>query len=105
MLAMLSLAATPFSRITTSATRAPGESIFSGEHAGQLSGKAKLAATSLPLAPAAGSWSIVSSPNTSPTANNFLQTVTCVSALDCWAAGTVVGDVSQTLVEHWDGTS
>ena len=107
LMAMLSVAATPFSGITTSANRSPGESVFAGKHAGQLSGKTTLAATSLPLAPAAGSWTVVSSPNTSPTANNFLQSVTCVSASDCWAAGTyfAVGGVSQTLVERWDGTS
>src|SRR6267143_1244171 len=107
LMAMLSVAATPFSGITTSANRSPGESVFAGQHAGQLSGKTTLAATSLPLAPAAGSWTVVSSPNTSPTANNFLQSVTCVSASDCWAAGTyfAVGGVSQTLVERWDGTS
>src|SRR6267143_1650394 len=107
LMAMLSVAATPFSGITTSANRSPGESVFAAKHAGQLTGKTTLAATSLPLAPAAGSWTVVSSPNTSPTANNFLQSVTCVSASDCWAAGTyfAVGGVSQTLVERWDGTS
>src|SRR6267378_3250701 len=105
LMAMLSVAATPFSGITTSANRSPGESVFAGKHAGQLSGKTTLAATSLPLAPAAGSWTVVSSPNTSPTANNFLQSVTCVSASECWAVGYYFAGAAQTLIERWDGTS
>src|SRR6267378_824054 len=104
LMAMLSVAATPFSGITTSANRSPGESVFAGKHAGQLSGKTTLGATSLPLAPAAGSWTVVSSPNTSTTQNNLLG-VTCVSAPDCWAVGFYVASsgAPQTLVEHWDG--
>src|SRR6266446_1506257 len=57
------------------------------------------------------SWTIVTSPNTSPTQSNQLYSVTCVSASDCWAAGAyvvtdIVGDqFFQTLVEHWNGTS
>jgi len=104
LMAMLSVAATPFSGITTSANRSPGESVFAGKHAGQLSGKTTLGATSLPLAPAAGSWTVVSSPNTSTTQNNLLG-VTRVSAPDCWAVGFYVASsgAPQTLVEHWDG--
>src|SRR5436309_1665426 len=66
------------------------------------------AATSLPLAPAAGdTWTVVSSHNTSATEHNFLQNVTCMSASDCWAVGTsfAAGAVTQTLIERWDGTS
>jgi hypothetical protein len=65
-------------------------------------------AASSPFAAAtAGSWAVVSSPNTSDTEHNFLQNVTCVSASDCWAAGTYFagGAVTQTLIERWDGTS
>src|SRR5581483_11216779 len=53
------------------------------------------------------SWTIVTSPNTSPTQDNFLSDVTCVSASDCWAAGYYSNDnlVALTLTEHWDGTS
>src|SRR5436309_1974212 len=66
------------------------------------------AATSLPLAPSAGgTWTVVSSPNTSATEHNFLQNVTCMSASDCWAVGTsfAAGAVTQTLIERWDGTA
>jgi len=52
------------------------------------------------------SWSIVSSPNTSATADNVLFGVTCTSSSDCWALGYYeVGQLSQTLIEHWDGTT
>jgi hypothetical protein len=54
------------------------------------------------------SWTIVNSPNTSDTDNNFLNGVTCVSESDCWAAGVYnlpKTTTSQTLIEHWDGTS
>ena len=44
------------------------------------------------------SWTIITSPNTSATTDNILNSVTCTSAADCWAVG-------QTLIEHWDGTS
>ena len=52
------------------------------------------------------SWKIVTSPNTSPTQNNLLYSVTCVSASDCWAVGTwSPGNVDQTLTMHWNGTA
>src|SRR5581483_6065098 len=53
------------------------------------------------------SWAIVSSPNTSTTQYNDLSGVTCVSASECWAVGYYNNDnfISQTLTEHWDGTS
>jgi len=56
-------------------------------------------------------WAIVSSPNTNPTQNNYLDAVTCVSASNCWAVGryytgnAVQSGVYQTLIERWDGTS
>ena len=56
-------------------------------------------------------WAIVSSPNTNPTQNNYLDGVTCVSASNCWAVGryytgnAVQSGVYQTLIERWDGTS
>ena len=52
------------------------------------------------------SWSIVSSPNTN-TQSNVLLGVTCASASDCWAVGdyAFTGNVLQTLIERWDGTS
>ncbi len=52
------------------------------------------------------SWTIVTSPNTSSTANNVLTAVACVSASDCWAVGAFSGaQLQEPLVEHWDGNS
>jgi hypothetical protein len=53
------------------------------------------------------SWTIVSSPNTTSIIplsrpNNFLRSVACTSASDCWATGDAAG---ATLIEHWDGNS
>jgi hypothetical protein len=91
-LTMLSFAGTPPSRLTIDT--------------GRLSGDAKTASTTS-LAPAvAGSWSLVSSPNTGPTEYNTLYGVSCPSASDCWAAGYYYnGSHSQTLIEHWDGSA
>jgi hypothetical protein len=54
-------------------------------------------------------WSIVTSPNTSATQSNYLSDVTCASASDCWAVGSYytggVASVSQSLIEHWNGTA
>ena len=59
-----------------------------------------------PLTSATGSWSIVTSPNTSPAEGNALNGVTCVSASDCWAVGNHYnGSAYLTLIEHWDGTA
>jgi hypothetical protein len=52
------------------------------------------------------SWSVV--PSFSPgTGFNFLYGVTVVASNDVWAVGDAqnTGAASQTLVEHWDGTS
>ena len=54
------------------------------------------------------SWSIIISPNTSSTQSNYLYGMTCASASDCWAVGYYFpenGLPSQTLVEHWNGSS
>jgi len=59
---------------------------------------------------AGGSWT-ASAPNAadddSPSENsNLLSGVSCTSDTSCWAAGAVtVGEVSETLVDAWDGTS
>jgi hypothetical protein len=51
-------------------------------------------------------WSIVDSPNTSPSDSNKLYGVACPSSSDCWAVGLVDnGTVTQNLIQHWDGTS
>lgn len=48
-------------------------------------------------------WSIASIPDTSPSLNNELFGVTCVSISDCWAVGGVPGIGEPTLTEHWNG--
>jgi hypothetical protein len=54
-------------------------------------------------------WAAVSSPNNSPTQNNYLFAVTCASAADCWGIGyndagnPVAGPRYQTLIQRWDG--
>ncbi len=55
-------------------------------------------------------WTIVASPNSSPTENNWLSSVACTSSSDCWAVGSYhtgsTNDPSdKTLIEHWDGNS
>jgi hypothetical protein len=52
------------------------------------------------------SWSIVSSPNPSPTNYNVPLGVTCMSATDCWLAGYYSATSAvQSLMEHYDGAS
>ena len=52
------------------------------------------------------SWIVTPSPNINETENNFLTSVTCNSASDCWAVGTVGDNLSaSTLIVHWNGTS
>jgi hypothetical protein len=53
------------------------------------------------------SWTIASSPNTSPAQNNYLFSTACAAVSDCWAIGFYVNDngINQTLIEHWDGSS
>jgi hypothetical protein len=60
-----------------------------------------------PLAPTGPGWSIVTSPNTSATQNDYLKSVACASASDCWAVGYYLtgNNTPQTLIEHWNGTS
>lgn len=49
-------------------------------------------------------WSVVSSPNVSPS-ENTLRKVIAISTNDVWAAGAYSGQTGfQTLVEHWDGS-
>jgi hypothetical protein len=56
-------------------------------------------------------WTIVTSPNTDTTQSNYLNSVTCASASDCWAVGDyivtdILGDqFAQTLVEQWNGSA
>ena len=97
-LAMLSFAALPPGRITGWEASSPGNPLFVDQHAGPLSSNA--------TATAAGSWAIVTSPNTSSTDQNVLSAVACTSASDCWAVGSYFNGIFfQTLIERWDGTS
>ncbi len=51
-------------------------------------------------------WSTVASPNATPTTNNVLSDVTCLSGSDCWAIGNFKnGTTPQTLIERWNGTA
>ena len=51
-------------------------------------------------------WSIVSSPNTSATQDNYLNGVSCTSASACTAVGDYyTGTSNQTLIEQWNGTT
>jgi hypothetical protein len=51
------------------------------------------------------SWSIIASPNTSTSQNNYLSGISCNSSSDCWAAGYYSGSANQTLLEHWNGSA
>jgi hypothetical protein len=52
-------------------------------------------------------WSVVKNPDVK-SSDNFLTSVTAVSATDIWAVGTSSNSIStnagQTLIEHWNGT-
>ncbi|HVB91449.1 MAG TPA: hypothetical protein VND70_05045 [Acidimicrobiales bacterium] len=51
-------------------------------------------------------WSIVSSPDTSTSQDNYLYAVACTTASFCEATGDAYnGTVAQTLVEQWNGTA
>lgn len=49
-------------------------------------------------------WSVIASPNVG-SGNNSLEAVTAISATNMWAVGlfNMKKDVSQPLIEHWDG--
>ncbi|MFA5862709.1 MAG: putative Ig domain-containing protein [Candidatus Thermoplasmatota archaeon] len=52
------------------------------------------------------SWAIIASPNTSPTQDNVLSGVACVSRSDCWAVGqSYDGSTVLTVTQRWDGAS
>jgi hypothetical protein len=51
------------------------------------------------------SWSIVGSPSTSSSQNNYLYSVTCASAADCRAVGAAATNGYQTLIEQDTGPS
>jgi hypothetical protein len=51
-------------------------------------------------------WSIVASPNTTTTQNNYLYGVSCTSATACTAVGDYYsGSAFQVLIEQWNGST
>jgi hypothetical protein len=53
-----------------------------------------------------GAWSIVPSPNQMFAADSSLAGVSCVSVTSCFAVGNYdTATITNTLVEHWDGTT
>ncbi len=60
-----------------------------------------------PAGAAGSGWTIVPSPNVNPSQFNSLARVSCVTASDCWAVGSVgIGSFnSTTLAEHWNGSA
>ena len=74
---------------------------------------ALLGATGNPAGPLAenwdgSSWSVVSTPDVVGAAGAVLQSVSCVSASDCWAVGDTTdaaGTGLGSIALHWDGTT
>jgi hypothetical protein len=50
-------------------------------------------------------WSILPSPNTSPTQSNQLSAVSCTSPSACTAVGSYTTTSSQALIESWNGST
>ena len=51
-------------------------------------------------------WTIAGSPDSSSSEVNAFFTIACVSAVDCWTAGTYAPGLNfQTLAAHWDGSA
>ena len=51
-------------------------------------------------------WTVASSPNTSPNQGNDLRGISCTSATNCVAVGSYYnGTAQQTLVEAWNGST
>ena len=51
------------------------------------------------------SWTIIPGADSSTTENNTLQGISCTSATDCIAVGTVTAASDRTLIESFDGTN
>ena len=51
------------------------------------------------------SWTKATSPDSSPTEDNFLSSVSCTSGTSCVAVGTVDNGSKMTLVQSFDGTA
>jgi hypothetical protein len=60
-----------------------------------------------PASAATNGWSIVPTANSSPSQLNNLFHMTCLTASNCWAVGSVgLGPVNgKTLAEHWNGSA
>src|SRR5690242_9033690 len=61
------------------------------------------AASVMSAPPPAPGWTIVTSPNTSPTQHNAFFDLTCVSASQCWSVGSHnnAGGYHQTMIAQW----
>lgn len=106
-----SLSVTSIGAVAATSTRTP---VAPGHHSGARSSPVHLPSTPTRVPTTVNSvapvncdagFHTVASPN--GTGNNYLISMSAVSANDVWAVGnsTTAGGVDQTLAEHWDGTS
>lgn len=118
LLAMLSLAATPPSGMTSLETKASAQSVASPlPSSGTFAATAisvyddtnPVASTAISGSAASAHWEVVSSPNFASSLGNFLNSVSCVSGTDCSAVGYYTSSDSpydnKAVAEHWDGSS
>ena len=66
--------------------------------------------TQTPSQAASSGWNIVTSPSSSPTADDILLGSSCADSFSCWAVGVTINNISSNstftpLVEHWSGSS
>src|SRR6516225_5927423 len=105
LLAMLSFVANSPGGIGGTSGSSTDGSPFVDNHAVPFSGNIAAMAASMPLNPIGPRWSIVKSPNNGLPGTNELFSITCASALDCWAVGySDVGSGYSTLIERWNGS-
>jgi len=105
LLAMLSIAANPLGGMRGISGNSTGGSRFVDNHAVPFNGNAAAMAARMPLNPVGPRWVIVKSPNNGLPGTNELFSITCASALDCWAVGySDVGSGYSTLIERWNGS-
>jgi hypothetical protein len=97
---MFGFAATPPNRTTALTVKAPNELSIVGQNVSQSKVNLKATPNSL-ITQSTSGWSIVNSPNIY--SHDELLGVSCTSASECWAVGSVLG--SENLLEGWDGTS
>jgi plastocyanin len=80
------------------------QSAYAGTGSGQAVPAGGTATATPQCTPSAG-WNIVSSPNHTGAANNYLNAVSALGPNDIWAVGYWYNSSpAKTLIEHWDGT-